>query len=243
MRSDLVTVRLHGPLKEKYGDEYRLAIHSAREAVEALEANFPGFRRDFLKAEHYALLVDGDWRDETNCPEVADAPIGREVDICPVIEGRIFGPIVAALGWVGITGTAATIIGGAISVGLLLGVSMLLSPKPKRPTGRDSARGENYIFTGPENVTEQGVPVPLVYGRCFVGSVTVSEGLETAEGVGTTSDNSWVWNRLALPASLHDMALDDPAVVREALRQTPPAPPEEKHPAGRTWPRWVGENS
>lgn len=197
MRNNLVDVRLHGPLATQYGAEHRFAISSPREAIEALDANFPGFRRDFLAVGHYGLLVDGDWRDETNCQDVANSPISRELDICPIIEGRIFAPIVAAVTAVtGITGIAATLIGGVITLGLLVGASLLLSPKPKK-TDRDETKNENYIFSGPENVTEQGVPVPLVYGRCFVGSVVVSAGLEVSENLGTTTGNNWVWNRPA----------------------------------------------
>jgi predicted phage tail protein len=225
MRHDLVTVRLHGALADKYGGEHAFAIHTPREAIDALDTNYPGFRRDFTQTSHYALFVDGDWRDEENCPDVANAPIGWEIDFCPVIEGRAFAPIITALGWVGITGTAATVLSGVIAFGLLYGASMLLSPKPKQGTARESAKNENYI-----------------YGRCFVGSVVISAGLEVAEGVGTTTGNSWVWNKVAQPASYHEMALDDPAVVREALRQTPPEPPPEKIPSGRS-PPWIPENA
>jgi predicted phage tail protein len=177
----LVTVRLHGPLADTYGGEHRFAINSPREAIAALDANYPGFRRDFLKTQYYGLLVDGDWREE--CPDfdVATAPVARQVDFCPMVEGRITGAIVAGLGLIGVTGVTATILAGVITVGLLVGVSLLLAPKPKKKTAEDSPKDESYIFAGPENVTEQGVAVPLVYGRCFVGSVVVSAGLEVAD--------------------------------------------------------------
>lgn len=194
MRNQIVTVRLHGPLA-KYGEEHRFAISSPREAIAALDANFPGFQRDFHAIGHYALLVDGDWRDETNCPDVANSPISREIDICPVIEGRIFAPILSLVSTVVTSTVAANVIAGAITLGLMVGASLLLSPKPKKPTSADSNKNENYIFSGPENVTEQGAAVPLVYGRCFVGSVVVSAGLEVSENLGTTSGNNWVWNR------------------------------------------------
>jgi predicted phage tail protein len=197
MRNNLVTVRLHGPLASQYGAEHHFAISSPREAIEALDANFPGFRRDFLAVGHYALLVDGDWRDETNCPDVANFPVSREMDICPIIEGRIFAPILSLTTALVGAGVTANVLAGVITLGLLVGASLLLSPKPKKPTGADSNKNENYIFSGPENVTEQGVPVPLVYGRCFVGSVVVSAGLEVSENLGTTSGNNWVWNRPA----------------------------------------------
>ena len=197
VRNNLITVRLHGPLGDQYGAEHRFQISSPREAIAALDANFPGFKRDFFKIGRYGLLVDGDWRDETNCPDVANAPISKEIDICPIIEGRLHIPITMAVAAVIGPGVVATTIGSAITLALLVGVSLLLSPKPKKATGRDGSKNENYIFSGPENVTEQGVPVPLVYGRCFVGSVVVSAGLEVSENLGTTSGNNWVWNRPA----------------------------------------------
>jgi predicted phage tail protein len=195
MSNRLITIRLHGPLATQYGAEHRFAVSSPREVVSALDANFPGFRRDFLAGGHYGLLVDGDWRDETNCPDVANAPISREIDICPIIEGRLHIPITAAVAAVIGQGVAANIIGSVLTLALLTGASLLLSPKVKKPTGKDGNKNENYIFSGPENVTEQGPPVPLVYGRCFVGSVVVSAGLEVSENLGTTSANNWVWNR------------------------------------------------
>jgi predicted phage tail protein len=196
MRNNLVDVRLHGPLAAQYGAEHRFAISSPREAIEALDANFPGFRRDFLAIGHYGLLVDGDWRDETNCQDVANSPIARELDICPIIEGRIFAPILSLTTALVGAGVTANVLAGVITLGLLVGASLLLSPKPKK-TSRDENKNENYIFSGPDNVTEQGAPVPLVYGRCFVGSVVVSAGLEVSENLGTTTANNWVWNRPA----------------------------------------------
>lgn len=179
--SNLVRIRLHGPLAETYGGEHHFAIGSPREAINALDANYPGFRRDFLKTEYYGVLVDGDWREPNGDFDVAHSPVSREIDFCPMIEGRISGVIIAGLGLLGITGITATVLAGAITVGLLVGASLLLAPKPKKKTSEDSKKDESYIFSGPENVTEQGVAVPLIYGRCFVGSVVISAGLEVAD--------------------------------------------------------------
>lgn len=238
-----VMVRLHGILGDQYGPEHRFAINSPREAINALDANFPGFRRDFLAVKHYGLLVDGDWRDEDTCPDVANAPIGRELDICPIIEGRIYAPILAGVQALVGTGVISTVIAGTITIGLSIAASLLLAPKPKKATSDAGTKNENYIFAGPENVTEQGVAVPLIYGRCFVGSVVISAGLEVAEDVTTSEgNNSWTWNRLAAAAGLLDMAFDDPAMARAALAQEPPEEPKESYPPGRT-PRWWPSNA
>ena len=248
MTQELVTVRLHGVLADTYGPEHRFAISSPREAINALEANYPGFRRDFLAHPSYALFADGDWRDEGNCPDVANAPVSREMDLCPVVEGRNFVPLIAAgitaVTGGAISGIAATLLAGAITLGLSIGISLLLAPKAKK-TSRDGSKDESYMFSGPENVTEQGVPVPLVYGRCIVGSVVVSAGLEVADNLGTASGNTWVWNEMIAAMGLMLMDFDEPAEAIAALAQDEPgvdAPPE-RIPSGRTWPRWIPENA
>lgn len=245
MNQDLVTVRLHGILADKYGAEHQFAISSPREAIQALEANYPGFRRDFLTHPAYALLADGDWRNEENCPDVANAPISKELDIVPFVEGRNFIPLIAAgitAAFPAISGTAATILAGVITLGLSLGVSLLLAPKAKK-TSRDSKKDESYMFSGPENVTEQGVPVPLVYGRLIVGSVVVSAGLEVADNLGTASGNNWVWNQMVAELGLSAVDFVEPAEAIAALSQEPPEPEPERIPSGRTWPRWIPENA
>lgn len=245
---ELVTVRIHGPLGDKYGVEHHFAVRSPKEAIDALDANHPGFRADFLAIPSYGLIVDGDWRDEDNCSDVANAPVSKELDICPIIEGRIFGAIVSAVTAItGLTGVAATVIGGIITIGLMTGISLLLAPKQKK-TSRDSGKDENYMFSGPENLTEQGAPVPLIYGQCFVGSVVISAGFEVAEGVGSTIDDEYVWptNDIAFAmAKTTEMS----AGLR-ASRQTPQdpdehiSPPYEQPDPFAQWraPRWIGEN-
>lgn len=246
MMQELVTVRLHGVLADKYGAEHAFAISSPREAIQALDANYPGFRRDFLAHPSYALLADGDWRDEANCPDVANAPVSKELDIVPFVEGRNFVPLIAAgitaISGGAISGIAATLLAGAITLGLSIGVSLLLAPKAKK-TQRDSSKDESYMFSGPENVTEQGVPVPLVYGRLIVGSVVVSAGLEVADNLGTASGNNWVWNQMVAAMGLRTMAFNEPAEAIAALVQEPPEAEPERIETGRTWPRWIPENA
>lgn len=251
--TELVTVRIHGPLGEKYGVEHRFAVRSPKEAIDALDANFRGFRADFLTIPSYALYVDGDWRDENNCPDVANAPIGKEIDFCPLIEGRfdggaLIGALITSLTAGAISGTAATVIGGIITLALLTGVSLLLAPKQKK-VKRDDTKDDNYMFSGAENVTEQGAPVPLVYGRCFVGSVVISAGFEVAEGVGSASDDEYVWPSIA------DMMMTNAKrpVLSQALRAIRVAaeddqaisPPYEQPDPFAVWrkPRWRGENA
>ena len=99
----------------------------------------------------------------------------------------------AALGLVG--GGFATAV-GFIGVSMILaGTAQLLSPQPADLPGITGARGNSfdpvnndpadnrssYIYNGAVNLTAQGNPVPICYGRMRVGSVVVSAGVSTTD--------------------------------------------------------------
>ena len=74
---------------------------------------------------------------------------------------------------------------------LIDGVTSMLSPQQGNlsPTGQSSqdpaALASNYSFTGLTNVSNAGVPVNLVYGEILVGSIVVSNGVDTVQVQGT----------------------------------------------------------
>jgi predicted phage tail protein len=82
-------------------------------------------------------------------------------------------------------GAAASAIGG-IGVALVLGgVAQALSPAPSQSTvgfsterGSDAAKFESFSFSGIVNTAKQGMPVPIAYGRVYVGSAVISSGLD-----------------------------------------------------------------
>jgi predicted phage tail protein len=64
------------------------------------------------------------------------------------------------------------------------GVSQLLTtaPKIKDYGSRNTPDAQpSFLFNGPVNVTEQGGPVPLIYGRVRCGTVVVSAGLRAEQ--------------------------------------------------------------
>jgi predicted phage tail protein len=85
----------------------------------------------------------------------------------------------------GLTGSAAIGAGivaaaGTLGIGLMLaGVAQMLSPVPKPPgPGEAPTQLESNSFSGVANTSRQGVPVPIAYGRVFVGSAIISAGLD-----------------------------------------------------------------
>lgn len=85
-----------------------------------------------------------------------------------------------------IAGSAAlTTVGTALSAigaGLVLnGVSQMLTPVPDL-SGSDLDPASNPLsFSGIQNVSRQGVAVPVVYGETLVGSVVISSGINTQD--------------------------------------------------------------
>ena len=110
----------------------------------------------------------------------------------------LFGQVAAgsqlAIPFVGAVGTAGTAFATAMgTVFSALGASLVLggiasaispssvSSNPAVNTferGRDAAKFESFTFSGITNTAKQGLPVPIAYGRVFVGSAVLSSGLD-----------------------------------------------------------------
>jgi len=107
------------------------------------------------------------------------------------------GAITGATGFT--LGAAASSAIGFIGASLILsGTAQLLSPQPAELPGLTVATGargnsfdpvnndpadnrSSYIYNGAVNLTAQGNPVPICYGRMRVGSVVVSAGVSTTD--------------------------------------------------------------
>lgn len=115
----------------------------------------------------------------------------------------LLGPIGAGAGALFTAGSGVATAVGYVGAALLLGgTAQLLSPtisdtagaasslSPIRQRSRESFSAINneiadnrgsYIFNGAVNLTAQGNPVPLCYGRMKIGSVVISAGLSVED--------------------------------------------------------------
>lgn len=201
----LRTVRVYGPLAKFLGRRtFQAAISTAAEAIRFLLANFPSLERH-MADQHYRVSSDAyDLDPDTELHH----PIGFEVRIIPVIGGAggspigrialgvtlvaaslLFGPAGALAGkfFSGFTlGSQAATLGVGIGASLALGgVAQLLSPTPKlnqSPTAQDDDPRRSYSFSGVQQSSRQGVPIPIVYGwDVLIGSVVVSAAIDTTQ--------------------------------------------------------------
>jgi predicted phage tail protein len=185
-------IKLYGKLAKFVGHRILEAdVATAAEAVRFLVANWPELERH-MNDQHYRVSV-GTY--DLDLEELHDPAGQQEIKIVPVMAGagataRIIAGIAlvafslllpgvgAAIG--GALMTKIGLIGGALILG---GVAQLLTPTPRIPTGPDTQNDprKSYSFSGIQNTSRQGVPVPIVYGETIVGSVVISAGIDTVQ--------------------------------------------------------------
>ncbi len=79
-------------------------------------------------------------------------------------------------------GAAASSFIGSVGLSLVLGgVAQMLSPTPQAPKFEEAQTLESFSFSGIVNTARQGVPVPIVLGRAYAGSVVISSGLDVEQ--------------------------------------------------------------
>lgn len=190
----MTRILFSGSLAKAFGRErFRLLeTGTTAEAFSALKHTVAGFE-DFIRdsarrGQRYAIF-----RNRENVGEDLFALSGTtEIRIVPVIAGSkngglfqtVLGVALIVVG-VLITPFSGPIGGALVSVGIGMaigGVVQMLTPVPKAPNQQDQATTENkpsYFFNGAFNSTQQGLPVPVVYGQMLVGSSVVAVGTWT----------------------------------------------------------------
>ena len=189
-------VKLYGELAEFVGHkEFEVKVDTVGKAVSFLIHNFPEIQ-SYMNPRFYQVKV-GDFDIQE---EEIHYPIGQEeIHFIPVISGSgglgktlagvaLIGLAFAtggsslALGLTGFTGGAGiSAIIGNIGIGLtLMGVSEMLFPLPKpQEFNTESDPQLSFSFSGVQNTSRAGTPVPIVYGEIFTGSVVISAAVDT----------------------------------------------------------------
>lgn len=192
-------IRVYGRLAKFLGRrKFMAAVDSAAEAVRFLLANFPQLEQHMID-QHYRVSV-GSY--DLGEDELHD-PAGQQmIKITPVIVGAgAVGRIIAGVALIGLSfipGIGALAVSLMVGVGASLalgGVASLLTPTPGiAPVGQGNAftpqtttreteldPQKSYSFSGIQNTSRQGTPVPLIYGETIVGSVVISAGIDTVQ--------------------------------------------------------------
>lgn len=192
----LKTIKVYGELAEFLGRRtFRAAVSNPAEAVRFLLANFPKLE-GHLSQGHYRISVGREVLPAGDDPECLRLPSGQgEIRIVPVLAGAgavgriiagvalvaasiLFAPAGALAGGLLTLGSQAVPIVAGIGLSLALGgVAQLLTPSPTKLTDDETDPRKSYSFSGIQNVSRQGVPVPIIYGEVVTGSVVISAGI------------------------------------------------------------------
>lgn len=184
-------VILYGELANRFGRHHLLSVNNASEAIQAMCVNFPGFKDLVRSAHKYGIgfkVFVGNTSLKKECDTSLPSPDSATIRIVPAIFGSggwvktLIGAVLV-VGGIIVSAVGAAPLGQAmisVGVGLILnGVYQLLaSPPDSDNSGGTDATKQSFIFSGPENVTEQGGGVPVGYGRMMVGSTVISAGIE-----------------------------------------------------------------
>jgi len=191
----MTTILLSGSLAKEFGRKHvrHLESGTTQEAFSALKHTIEGFE-DFVASTSRSGTRFAIFRNRENVGTDHFTLGGtREIRIVPVISGSKSGGLLqtvlgAALIVVGVVvtgmsfGSAAPVGAALIGVGIGMvagGILQMLTPAPKTPNQQEQATTENkpsYLFNGAFNSTQQGLPVPIVYGQMLVGSSVVGVG-------------------------------------------------------------------
>jgi predicted phage tail protein len=185
-------IKLYGKLAKFIGHRVLEAdVATAAEAVRFLLANWPEAEAH-MNDQHYRVSI-GTY--DIDLEELHHPAGAAPISFVPVVAGagavgRILigvALIAASIFIPGSTAIFATTF-GKISLGVGLfgaslvigGVAQLLTPTPKISNDEGDPR-KSFSFSGIQNVSRAGVPVPVVYGETLVGSVVISAGIDIVQ--------------------------------------------------------------
>jgi len=192
-------IKLYGELAKFLGHKTLEAeVHSAGQAIRFLVVNFPQLEAHM--ADRYYKVLVGDWEIKE---EEINYPNGQEdIRIVPIVGGeggrgtRQFLLGAAFIG-VGILSGGATFAGGSFTgVGFLggatavignIGIALALTGLSQMLTPVEDIKEEeqdprrSFNFSGIQNTSRAGAPVPVIYGQTMVGSVVISANIENEQ--------------------------------------------------------------
>jgi len=198
-------IKLYGDLANFIGHkEFEVQVDSLAKAVSFLVNNFPQIE-GYMNPKYYQVKVGNYALDD----EELQHPIGQEdIHFVPVITGagRGFGKILlgaaliagaffmpvaagnislmsgikaGSLAKVGFFTKAVAGVGAMLAIS---GVSEMLFPLPKpKEFNNETDPRLSYKFSGTQNTSRAGTPVPICYGEIVTGSVVISGAVDTQQ--------------------------------------------------------------
>ena len=193
----LKKIKVYGTLRKFLGQaEFEVDLNTPREAISFLVCNFKGIEKHMAE-QIYTIQVGT----KVITEDLLNLNTKDDIKIIPLVHGNFFQILLGAGALFAKSAIPAKILGSTLlstvvtttlaTVGTSMvvdGVTSMLTPQQSNQSvasGQDSldpaALASNYSFTGLTNISNAGVPVNLVYGEILVGSIVVSNGVDTVQ--------------------------------------------------------------
>jgi|TARA_R100000455_G_C6260038_1_gene115488 predicted phage tail protein len=194
----LKKIRVYGKLRKFLGQTFFEAnVDSPSQALKFLLCNFPDVEshmaNQFYKIKMGNQDIPLDLIHLKGVDEIKIIPVasGSTIPILPVGKKLSTGStfISSAIDAIPMLGGVTSAVARSVSEE---GVTSLLTPTQSVSSADNPftqndpmVQASNYGFNGIQNVSRGGVPVPIIYGERFVGSIIVSNGVDTVQVEGT----------------------------------------------------------
>ena len=190
----LKKIKVYGKLRQFLGKSYfKAAVKSPQQAMNFLFANYDGLEKhmndQIYKIKMGGKVVTEEFLSLSGQGDIQIIPIaiGSIGDIGEIIGG---GLLIAFGGAVPIFGPLLVKYGFDLVIG---GITDILTtqnsiPNTSSVSDIDPLIRGSYSFSGIQNVSSSGVPIPIIYGYVFSGSILISAGVDTVQLISVVSD-------------------------------------------------------
>lgn len=167
----MTEIHLHGILAKKYGKVHNFVIKEPKDVLRAFEANYENFNHDIKellkKKIVYTIVADNCWLKNKNS---FDEKKIKKIDFLPCILGA---------GAAVVFGIISLVVSVAFAIYSYIQAGKQQYPSIPGAEATSSASNKSMAFSNRENITEQGNPVPLAYGRLRVGSYVIQNTVKS----------------------------------------------------------------
>lgn len=197
MVENMAVIKFHGDLKQFMAKPFELEVTNFRELMSGLRTQIKGLREHFRKGS-YKVRIGNDYlsNEQLKTNPMIELEESSSVHFIPVIAGAgkaagiiqaVVGVVLIAVAWWNPFNwsAGAAMIAGAMGASLAMsGAISLLTRTPEMSSGvSESEKKQSTSFSNIRNLTPQGRPIPLLYGKMMTSLVLISQGIETFDDV------------------------------------------------------------
>ena len=197
----MVQVKFYGDLKRFADGPIELEVSNFKELMSGLFTQIKGLRQHIRKG-YYKIRVGSKYlsEEQLKTTPIIDLKDGCTVHLTPVVAGAgknggvfqiVAGIVIIAASiisyqWYGVGYGSALMFGVTGAAMALGGVMTMLAKVPSMSDyGKDGEKKQSTSFSNIKNLTPQGRPIPLLYGKMLTSLVLISQGVETFDDMPT----------------------------------------------------------